>query len=107
MKTNKEKRLFYEEEKDGSNVLVRLHGRLDSETAGELDTYLNETSESTDSITINIADLQYISSAGLRLFLTLHKKMMSKGGMRLLNPQEHIVEIFEVTGFSSCFDIEE
>ena len=54
----------------------------------------------------NIEDVEYISSAGLRVLLSAHKTMSKKGGMKLRNINENIMEIFEMTGFSDILSIE-
>ncbi len=51
-------------------------------------------------------DLKYISSVGLRLMLSLHKKMTYKGGMKLINVNETNMEIFDFTGFADILNIE-
>ena len=55
---------------------------------------------------MDFANVQYISSAGLRVLLSAHKVMSKKGGMKLRNVREDIMEIFDVTGFSDILDIE-
>ena len=55
---------------------------------------------------LDFEKVEYISSAGLRVLLTAHKSMSKKGGMKLINVSEDIMEILEVTGFNDILTIE-
>ena len=55
---------------------------------------------------LNIAEVEYISSAGLRVLLLAQKIMAKKGGMKLINVDKEIMDIFEVTGSSDILGIE-
>ena len=55
---------------------------------------------------MDIGELEYMSSAGLRLLLAAQKKMADKGGLKVVNVNEVIMEIFEITGFSDILTIE-
>ena len=57
-------------------------------------------------LTMDFAKLDYISSAGLRVLLSAHKAMSKKGGMKVVNVNEVVKEVFEVTGFADILDIE-
>ena len=56
---------------------------------------------------LDLADLEYISSAGLRVLLTAQKIMSRKDGMEIRNPNELVMEVFDVTGFTDILDIRE
>ena len=90
--------------KNGENLIVTLEGRLDTTTAPELDSFLTENLMGVNSLTLDCANLVYVSSAGLRVLLTAHKKM--KGSMKLTNVQELVMEVFEITGFADILVIE-
>ena len=83
---------------------VALEGRLDTTTAPELDSFLNASYDDIKALTINCKKLAYISSAGLRVLLTAHKRM--KGSMKLTNVCELVMEVFELTGFADVLVIE-
>ena len=85
---------------------IALEGRLDTMTAPELDAELNKTMNSADTLTLDFSKLDYISSAGLRVLLSAHKVMNTKGGMVIRNVNEIVQEVFEVTGFSDILTIE-
>ena len=83
---------------------VALEGRLDTTTAPELDSFLNENYGNIESLTVNCKKLSYVSSAGLRVLLTAHKKL--KGNLKLTNVCELVMEVFELTGFADILVIE-
>ena len=83
---------------------VALEGRLDTTTAPELDSFLGENYGDVNSLTVNCQKLSYVSSAGLRVLLTAHKKL--KGNLKLTNVCELVMEVFELTGFADILVIE-
>ena len=87
-------------------VTATIKGKLDTGTTPELAAALEGDAETADALVIDMAELKYISSAGLRLLLSLHKKMMGKGGLTIRNVNETNMEIFEFTGFTDIFNIE-
>jgi anti-sigma B factor antagonist len=88
--------------KDGE-MTVSLDGRLDTTTAPELESFLCENYGGIGAITFNCENLSYISSAGLRVLLTAHKRM--KGAMKLVSVGELVMEVLEITGFSDILVI--
>ncbi len=91
---------------NGTNLEIALEGRLDTVTAPELEKELKDSLDDADSLTLDFGKLDYISSAGLRVLLRAHKAMVKKGGMKVLNVNEVINEIFDVTGFADILTIE-
>ena len=91
---------------NGKALEIALEGRLDTMTAPELEAELNKTMGNADSLTLDFSKLDYISSAGLRVLLSAHKVMSTKGGMKITNVNEIVQEVFEVTGFSDILTIE-
>ena len=87
-------------------VALKVIGRLDTTTAPALEAAVSETVGNCDQLVLDFTGLEYISSAGLRVILKAQKAMASKGGMKLLNVNETIMEIFEITGFSDILTIE-
>jgi anti-sigma B factor antagonist len=85
-------------------LCVALDGRLDTNTAPALESFLNEHSEAAAAVHFNCEKLTYVSSAGLRVLLTAQKKM--KGSMKLTNVCELVMEVFEMTGFADVLVIE-
>ena len=95
-----------EKQMDGSNLLVKLNGRLDTETAPELTEALKDDLPNVKDLTFDLSDLIYISSAGLRVILSTQKIMMKQGSMKLVNVQDIVMEVFDATGFSDILTIE-
>jgi len=91
------------------NVLnVAIIGRLDTNTAPELDQTLEEDVEKVKEMNFDLKNLDYISSAGLRVVLKFHKLLSGKGGaLNILNPKDEVLEVFDMTGFSTFLNIKE
>ena len=86
-------------ERDFELVTLGITGRLDTTTAPNLEAVINELSEDTKELVFNMADLEYISSAGIRVILSAYKKMNQSGGiMRIEKANEMVREVFEMTG---------
>ena len=91
---------------NGTELTVAVEGRLDTTTAPELEQELKQSMESANALKIDFAKLDYISSAGLRVLLFAHKTMSKKGGMKVVNVNEMVQEVFDVTGFADILNIE-
>ena len=87
------------------NTIV-LSGRLDTVTAPQLAAELEKILPDTDALVLDMANLEYISSAGLRVILKAQKAMNTKGTMKLIHVGESIMEVFDITGFSDFLNIE-
>ena len=87
-------------------LVISLEGRLDTMTAPELEKELKDDLEGVETLIFDFDQLQYISSAGLRILLSAQKQMNKQGNMIVRNSSEEIMEIFEVTGFSDILTIE-
>ena len=92
-------------ETNGTALKVKLEGRLDTTTAPQLEGELKDSLEGVTDLDFDINDLQYISSAGLRVLLSMQKIMNKQGEMTVRGANEDIREIFEVTGFSDILNI--
>ncbi|MDR2497581.1 MAG: STAS domain-containing protein [Tannerellaceae bacterium] len=92
----------------GPETMISLSGQLDTLSAVDFEKEIRKAIDSSPGIIVlDGKDLTYISSAGLRLLLTLRKGLAEKGGrLKLQNIREEIMEIFNITGFSSILDIE-
>ena len=93
-------------EMNGSSLKISLEGRLDTTTAPELEKTLNECLASADTLELDFQELNYISSAGLRVLLSAQKIMSQKSGMKITHVNEIVQEVFDVTGFSDILTIE-
>ena len=92
--------------KDGNALTVSLEGRLDTMTAPELEAAVKDELDAVSSIVLDLKALEYVSSAGLRVILSIHKALAGKEGLIVKNPNETVSEVFEVTGFSDILNIE-
>lgn len=92
----------------GAETVIILSGQLDTLTAVDFEKEIQKVlSSDANHVVLNGAELTYVSSAGLRLLLTLQKGMSAKKGtLRLRNISDNIMEIFNITGFSSILTIE-
>ena len=88
-------------------LTIKLNGRLDTNTAPELEEELKKDLPNVTDLVLDFEDLKYISSAGLRVVLSTQKIMNKQGNMAIENVNDLIMEIFEATGFSSILTINE
>ena len=88
-------------ERDYELVTLGIAGRLDTTTAPNLEAVINELSQDTKELVFDVADLEYISSAGIRVLLGAYKKMNANHGiMRIEKANDIVREVFEMTGLS-------
>ena len=91
--------------KQDSHLTLKVAGRVDTITAPDFEKEIRENIDGITKLSIDIADVAYISSAGLRVLLSAQKIMNKQGEMEILNVQDAIKEIFDVTGFSDILTI--
>lgn len=91
-----------------NETVVRLSGRLDTPAAQEITPQMNELSgDAGGAVVLECSDLTYISSSGLRIFLTLRKAAAEKGGRVIVrNISKEIRSVFMMTGFLNLFEIQ-
>lgn len=92
--------------KNGSELTVAPEGRLDTATAPELEKAVSQELDGVTALVFDFGKLAYISSAGLRVLLSMQKRMNQQGSMKVLHVSDVIMEIFEVTGFNDILTIE-
>lgn len=90
---------------EGAALTIALEGRLDTSTAPQLEAEVKAITGVTE-LTMDLAKLEYLSSAGLRVLLAAQKMMNKQGKMVVRNVNETIMEVFEVTGFIDILTIE-
>ena len=93
-------------ERSGAALTLKLRGRLDTATAPELESELKGCLDGVQSLTLDLEELEYISSAGLRMLLSAQKTMNKQGAMVVRNVRQIVMEIFDITGFSDFLTIE-
>ena len=94
-------------ERDGSALTAKLIGRLDAVTAMQLDKDFATTLKDVSTLTLDLAKLDYVASAGLRILLKTQKKMDRQGSMVIVNVQDSVREVLDMTGFSSVLTIKD
>ena len=95
-----------EQTRNENTWTVALAGRLDTTTAPELEEALSGALDGVEELILDLEALDYISSAGLRVLLSVQKRMNRQGSMKVRNANEMIAEIFEVTGSSEILTVE-
>jgi len=91
---------------EGDALTLVLEGRLDTTTAPQLEAELKGQLGGITALTLDMQNLAYLSSAGLRVILAAQKQMNKQGSMVIRHVNETIMEIFEVTGFTDILTIE-
>ena len=92
-------------ERDFELVTLEVTGRLDTTTAPNLESAVNELSENIKELVFDMSGVEYISSAGIRVLLGSYKKMnLNQGTMRIEKANEMVREVFEMTGLSEMLD---
>ena len=92
--------------KEASMLTVAPEGRIDTLSAPELEKKLCEILDGVSELVLDMAKVEYISSAGLRIILKIQKLMLRQGKMKLISVNESVMEVFEITGFSDILTIE-
>ena len=89
-----------------SALTLAIEGIIDSATAPQFEEALYDACKATKSLTLDFANVGFISSAGLRVLLFAQKKMnAAQGSMTLVNVSDSVREVFELTGFVSVLNI--
>lgn len=93
---------------DGKNLIIAISGRLDTVTAPELEKELSDSAiDGAETVTLDMSELEYVSSTGLRVILVLHKNVSKFGGaLKIINVNSMIMELFKMTGMSDYLDIQ-
>lgn len=90
---------------EGSRMRLAIAGRLDTMTAPQLEAVVSGELGGVTELILDLTDLEYISSAGLRVILSAQKLMSRQGSMELCGVNELVMEVFEVTGFADILTI--
>lgn len=93
--------------KEGDFLIASISGRIDAVTSAELEkTLISKLDAGEGKFMVDMKDVEYISSAGLRVFLLIAKKLNTqKGKLVFYNLQKMIDDVFKVSGFYSLFGI--
>jgi len=91
--------------KRNDELFLELGGKIDTITAPLLEAELKKEINETKFITLDFKNVEYVSSAGLRVLLNIHKLLMKDGKLVLINVNQTIQEVLDMTGFSSILNI--
>ena len=95
-----------EKKLNGETLNLAVSGRLDTQTAPELEKEIDAILPDLKELTFDMTDLEYVSSAGLRVILKAQKIMNAQGSMKLTGVNDSIMEVFDITGFLDILTIE-
>lgn len=91
---------------ENGKAVFKLEGRLDSTTSPELEKEIMDVIGDLNELVLDLEDLEYTSSAGMRVLLSAQRIMNSQGSMKVINVRSEIMDIFEITGFNQILTIE-
>jgi anti-sigma B factor antagonist len=91
---------------EGTKTQLKISGRLDTSTAPELESTIDACLSGVEELIIDFEGLEYVSSAGLRVILKTQKVMNKQGSMKIINVNDTIMEVFDITGFADVLTIE-
>ena len=98
--------MIIEKKINNGAVALIISGRLDTQTAPELEAELNAVLPGTKDLIFDMTKLDHVSSAGLRVILKAQKVMNTQGSMKLVGVNDSIMEVFDITGFLDILTIE-
>ena len=91
---------------ENEKLTLKISGRLDTTTAPDLEKEIGDSLEVVEELVMDMEGLEYISSAGLRVILKAQKQMNTQGSMKLVNVNDSVLEVFDITGFIDILTIE-
>lgn len=92
--------------KKGTTVVISVDGRIDTNTAMEFGEQVNDSLDNIENLILDFSNVEYISSLGLRAILEIQKRMISQGTMKVVNANQSVMDVFNMTGFSKILTIE-
>ena len=95
-----------EKKLEGTTLTIALEGRLDTTTSPDLEETLGASLDGVTALVFDFTQLDYLSSAGLRVLLSAQKRMNKQGSMKLVHVNDAVKEVFDITGFADFLTIE-
>ena len=92
--------------KKGTTIVISVDGRIDTNTAMEFGEQVNDSLDNIENLVLDFSNVEYISSLGLRAILEIQKRMISQGTMKVVNANQAVMDVFNMTGFSKILTIE-
>ena len=93
------------EKKDGNKLIVSIEGRIDTNTSPEFNEFLQQNLKDVKELELDLENVNYVSSAGLRAILFAQKTMDKQGKMVVSHVPKEIMETFELTCFTDFLTI--
>lgn len=91
---------------DGTSATIVISGTLTVASSPNLEAAFADLPADVIDVTLDLADLDYVASAGLRVIVAQDKKLRQKGGLvRIANPNDEVVEVLDVTGLIDILEI--
>ena len=91
---------------EANKATLTLEGKLTVQTAPELEAVLDTLGADVTDIDVDLSNVDYIASAGLRVFVAIQKSITARSGeFRLINPNDDVYEVFQMTGLSDVLTI--
>jgi len=90
----------------GEKLILTIEGRIDTTTAPSLEEVVNNMSDSIKDLVLDMKNVEYVSSAGLRVLLSIQKKISKVGTLKLTGINDDVMEVFKMTGFADILTIE-
>ncbi len=91
---------------DNNTLIIAPVGQIDTQTSAEFQREIDSSLEGIENLIFDFSEVKYISSAGLRVLLVTHKKMLTQGKMVIRKVNDIVSDILDVTGFSELFEVE-
>lgn len=92
---------------ENNTATIAIDGRLDTMTSPELIAEIEKVAPTNDKLILDVSELEYISSAGVRALVTAHKRMAQKGGFTVKSPNKNVLEIIKLTGLTAILNIQD
>ena len=92
---------------DDDQLTAAISGRIDTNSAPEAEEQILNQLDGVKKLVLDFKEVDYISSAGLRVLLLLHKQMLAEEGLTIININETVREVLEITGFLDILNVEE
>lgn len=98
--------MSHEIERDGNKLVIVVSGRLDAVSAPDLEADMLAVIGDVDDVAFDLAQLDYISSAGLRVLLVAFKRKQKSGVMHVVNAHDSVADVLEASGFAEIFGVD-
>ena len=88
-----------------SGLYVKAVGKLDIDNSAEYGMKIKDAIDDVNELVLDFAEITYVASIGLRILLELYQQMSKQGSIKLINVQEHVLNVLKTTGFNKFLSI--